>query len=292
MDWIIYILIRIFGGAAKEVFLKNGTEKYSPRIVLLEQQVTTFLTITIVSLLIGTNVLPDSQSLIFIGLGIITALGSYGKIKAIKINLSASAIVRSFSPIFPILLAVLFLNEAEYFDIRTLNGILRIIALALFPISILLIRSNKLQKKGQKNSRWLLYILVMIIGHGLSIFLQKYFLEFDNVWKASVYMRLGGTLFALGYALYKKEKWAFSKNRFKYSVTAGLLGTVSTTANRWSLLTAPLSLVMSFKKPLEVIVLTTIGLFGYGERKQLTALQKIGFLLSALILVLILTTTL
>ncbi|MBD3362817.1 hypothetical protein GF362_03800 [Candidatus Dojkabacteria bacterium] len=291
-NWITYAFASVSSLATKDILQKKIAKKNGVYSILSVQNFFSLIISLIIALFLGISLTLDREGLIFCLIALLQSIGSIGKANAIDVNMSATSIVNSFSPIFPIILAFIFLNEFVYFNPRSLEGLIRIFTLILLPIVILLLKSNKLGRKGKTNAFWIINILLQLVFHGLTTFLNKYYLDFNNIWKNIVYTRIVTFIVSSLFMLMKKEKWERTPKFLGKGFLNGSLIIFSASTHRTAVVLSPLSIYQTFRKPLLIIFSTLAGMQIFKEGKKLNKKQIAGFILGLISLLFIIFTSL
>ena len=285
MMWLFYLSSSLFVQLIKDVRRKKLATKHGVVQSITLEFIVAFLVTAFGVILFTDSFYIDKYSIIIFFVGVIDLLGSLGKTKALTINLASTSVTQSFSPIFPIILAVIFLGEFQLFNVSTTSGLIKILSLIIMPFALTLLRSDKLEGKDKVNSIWIKSILIMLFFHGLTNFLLKYVMVITNVLRLSVFHRFGKAVASFivmkqrGLKLHKKKSFIY------LATSNGVLVAITSLLAQLAIATAPLSVYLIIKKPSQVVLATLTGFFIYKENKNLSKKETLGFILAAIVLI-------
>jgi hypothetical protein len=286
MNWIFYTFLNNISLVSKDFLLKKNTKVFG----LLQFMATQNFFCSAITILIGFlvvgNIKFDGQVPLFALMAFLHAFAQTAKAKALAINMSLTSVASNFTPIFSITLAFLFLGENELFNIASTKGIMRICAIALFPIMLYLSSNGKKDVNGKTNLTWLLCIITQVLGHGITTFFYKYYLNVENLWSFLVVQRFFVSVFSFIFLL-PKRKYTLSAPMVKSGLLNGALIVVSSITDKMAIILAPLSLYLLLQKPVQTILTTMGGLFIFREKKVLTRNQWLGLALGAILTILV-----
>jgi len=282
VHWIGYLIIFVIAFSIKDGIRKKSLNKFDNMAVLSLEFTAAFFIFLLIALLSKTPLEINTYTLSFLGIGVLHGLGTVGKINAMNISLSKTSLVSKYSLLFPMLLGFFFLGEGNLFNIHSVEGVLKIIALALLPISIYLLQNDSENKNSKISSVWLWSMVQFFIFHATLEFFMKVNIEPGFIIQAAVFQRLSAAIITLIAAKLSKAKFPLTKQL--YGVTSGnaILINISYFSTLSALITAPLVIYKPLAKMLTVIITTAIGLFIFGEHKEITKHNKWGYLITGL----------
>ena len=191
------IFTRIVSNSYLNVFQKILTNKGNkPSIVNFY----TYLGLSILSLVL-IPYLQMSVSFVLIlnfsAMGILGALGNYFIIKALSHGeLSSLAPINSYKPVVALIVAFFYLKE-----IPSLS--------ALFGIILIILGTYILYKKGEYNTKSVLYRVFALIFSGTEAVFIKKIILITNIQTTFALWALSGLIFSLIFAIMSKHKFEF-----------------------------------------------------------------------------------
>lgn len=282
MHWLGYLTIYVIVFSIKDVIRKRSLNRFDNMAVLSLEFSATFLIFYFIASVLKISLDLNSYTLSFLGIGVLHGLGTVGKVNAMNISLSKTALISKYNIIFPMLLGFFFLGESTLLNFHSTAGILKILALILFPISLYLLQKINGDKNNKTSRVWLIGMAQFFIFHATLDYFMKTNIKPDLIIQAAVFQRLSAAVIALIAAWISKAKFPLTKQLFGISAGNGLLISTSYFCTLSALTTAPLIIYKPLTKMLTLIIITFSGLFIFGEYKKITSRNKWGYLATGL----------
>lgn len=162
-----------------------------------------------------------------------------------------SMLIISYSPVFPILYGVIFLNE----QISSLNCV----GLALLMISLFFVRESKKEKEKKFSVKWLISVIIVTLGNGLLAIVQKLQqLRFNNECN-NEFMIIGlavsaAVLLTGGIIKDRKQLREIVRYGIPYAGTAGIVNGVNNLLTIIVNTMLPLSVVSPFSAGMKIVI--------------------------------------
>jgi len=173
MHWIGYLIIFVIAFSIKDGIRKKSLNSFDNMAVLSLEFSAAFLIFLLIALVMKIPLTINSYTLSFLGIGVLHGLGTVGKINAMNISLSKTSLISKYNIFFPMLLGFFFLDEGKLLNFHSLEGILKVIALSLLPISIYLLQSDHRNKTNKTSKVWLWNMLQFFVFHATLDFFIK-----------------------------------------------------------------------------------------------------------------------
>ena len=282
MHWLGYLVIFVIAFSIKDVIRKRSLNRFDNMAVLSLEFSATFLIFSLIALILEVPLELNSYTLSFLGIGVLHGLGTVGKINAMNISLSKTTLISKYTIVFPMLLGFFFLGESALLAFNSVAGIFKIVALILFPISLYLLQKGNNNDSKKTSTIWLLSMAQFFVFHAFLEFLMKVNVRPDAIIQAAVFQRFSAATITLLSAWISRAKFPLTKQLFGISTGNGLLISISYFSTMSALTTAPLLIYKPLAKMLTLIIITSFGLFVFGEHRQITQRNKWGYLATGL----------
>lgn len=218
--------------------------------------------------------MPDC--FIVLGLGSFVCFGAYSQWRAIKINLSKTALFNPLSEALVIILSLIFLYEFKAWNVRLILGIILSFSAAY------LFRIQKTDMKNKNRKEWLFFTLAMVTILGIATFMMKFFSSKMPPAQFLMFWYCGAFLGSFPLLCFEKQ------NPFIYPgkaifliplVSLGILGNLATVY--WAFQLTEASRVMPFQKIGSTFLPILAGWFIFKERVGLSKREILAFLIGA-----------
>lgn len=170
MEWQFTLAILIAVNSAGHVLTKISANKTPSGATGLFYTSLFAMMLALLYAIVVENPQFDSQIIWLAAIGFVNTLGFYCQWRAFEISLSKSIIFIPVAALISTLLSLVFLREAALLNAQLFLGII-----FCFSAMWLLQHRPALQEKSETNKNWLVFILLMVAGYGLAIFLLKIF---------------------------------------------------------------------------------------------------------------------
>lgn len=274
MNWLfvvaIYLIVWVFGQTVLKFIVGN-----LPRAKALSFIFFLCAGIMFIYNFIFAELRFEKIFLVIIAVGLINACGATFRTKAYQYSLSKTNLFTPLAGVITITLAGLFLNEGALYNAGMILGVL-----LLFTASILLSKKGNQENDENPGMLWLLFILGMVLFEGFTIFMTKYFSFTVPQSTFLLYWYSGSFLGSLPIILLERndQKKFFQKNMLWVPLASlGLLGSMAILY--WAFQLAPAGVVDPIRRFGMSFLPIFIGWFVFKERKELTKIQIIGFIL-------------
>lgn len=214
-------------------------------------------------------------------IGVVNAFGAYCLWLAYRYSLSKTVLFLPLSGVITIGLAAIFLDETKIYNIGIFLGVIM-----LFVAAFLLSRTtNQVNQttEGKMNIKWLLAVTGVVLIVGVTIFLMKYFSLTIPSATFFIYWYSGSFLGVLPIIWFdrKDERKLFQKAAWWLPLSSiGIVGNLVMVY--WAFQLAPVGYV----EPIRYFGLAFLpilpGWFIFKEKKGLTKMQILGFILGAI----------
>lgn len=284
MDWEIILAIHLaiwtFGAAV----LKQITKKIPSAKAL------TVIFFICAASMFGYNLIfVDSVFVPFFlmisAVGFVNSYGSYCQLRAYKFSFSKTNLFLPLSSVITAGLAALFLEESKIYNSKVLFGVLFLLIAAVCLAS----KKNQKSEKGI-GIRWLIFALGMALIWGAAFFMVKFFSftipreTFLLYWYTGAFF---GTLSILGIGRIMKMEENQKQKTENISLgkawwlvlPASALILFSLATQYWTFQLAPAGAVESIRRFGMSLLPIPIGWYLFKEKRELTKVQTLGFIL-------------
>jgi len=283
MNWEIILAIHLIIWTFSAAILKHIAKKIPSAKAL------TIIFFLCAIMMLGYNLtLGDFRFapffLLISSVGFINSYGSYCQLRAYKFSFSKTNLFLPLSTVITAGLAALFLGESKIYNSKVLIGVLILLIAAVFL-------AFKKSQKEEKNigAEWLLFALGMASIWGMAFFMVKFFSftipreTFLLYWYIGAFFG-SSSILGLGRIIkieenqrQKAEKISFKKVWFV--IPASILILLSLTTQYWAFQLAPAGAVESIRRFGMSLLPIPIGWYFFKEKKELTKVQTLGFIL-------------
>ena len=285
MNWkfifIIYIIINLFAIVLIKIV---SNKKYSKALGIFYQYLFCFLIAGAYFTFSGANI--NKEICLTLMLGFMVAFGAYFQWRAYEISLSKTVLFSPLTPVLSIILALIFLGEAKFWNIQLIIGIaLSLLAMWLSQIS----RKSDNKEILKLNKKWLFFTLSMVIIFGLADFLMKLF-SFSIPRETFLFGWYGGTfLSSLLILKIERQKITILPKKIILLILPLSFSIVLVAfLGYWIFqLGGPVSLVTPLRWLVITIIPILFGWFIFKERKELSKREWLAFSLGIIGAVLI-----
>jgi len=213
--------------------------------------------------------------------GLLNAFGNYFQWEAQGLSESKTPLFFPLCDIGDIVLAMIFLKELKFWNIQLVLGAgLCFLALWLFKIGA------KGEKDEKLTSEWLFFVILMILVFTTDGFAVKVLASEYSVSRSTFLVGFYVGSFIGTFPLLKLRKQKITKIPIKTVLkisTVSIIIMTSISLEFWTYqLGGPISLVLPIKAIGISIVPTLLALFVFGEKKDLTKKEWLGFLAGAI----------
>jgi drug/metabolite transporter (DMT)-like permease len=221
----------------------------------------------------------EKSLLLIVPVGFLNAMGAYFQWRAYEFSFSKTVLFIPLSAVVTIVLAAIFLGEAAIYNLWMITGI------------ILLISATYLLKEPAKNSeqekinfKWLLFVLGFVFIFGTTVFIMKIFSSTDVSQKTFLLYWYSSSVLGTLPILWLERK----DKRKVFTKTAWLIPFSSIfLVGSWALVylavsLAPLGVVEPIRRFGMSVLPIPVGWFLYKEKRNLSKLQVLGFIIGAL----------
>ena len=275
--WIIAISLHLISWILSQMVLKYLVDKGVSRTKIIPfLYFGCFLTIATYNLFL-LNFPFRIEYLVVMLIALLNPYGNLCRISAYKHSLSKTNLVSPLSGILITGLSALLLSENVIYNPKTIIG-------STFLFGAIFLLSFRPEKGKMVNLNWLLLALGMIVIEGGTMFSQKYFSSDIPKSTFFLYWYFASTISALPILFYREKANPTRTSLFRLKeilliFTASLFLLGSTVNVYWAFQTAPAGLVEPIRRFGMAFLPIPIGWIIFKEKKQLTKLQIIGFIL-------------
>lgn len=282
MHWLWFVVLYVLFFSVKDIIRKYSLTKFDNLAVLSLEFVSTWLVFLVAAVVLRVPLELTTYSFVFLGLGVLHGLGTMGKVNAMNISLSQTLLISKYNILFPLVLAMIFLGEYQYFSPTTISGLLRIFALGMLPVVLFLLSQPKKNNFSFKSTGfvWFVSIVQFFFFHATLDFFIKMNIQPDQILQAALFQRMSAAVVVMSSALMTKAKFPLRKGLFGTSLLNGVLIAVAFFASISAISQAPLAVVKPIQKMATVVIITLVGLFFFGEKKKLSRRSIAGYVLS------------
>ncbi|MFH1822648.1 MAG: EamA family transporter [Patescibacteria group bacterium] len=220
--------------------------------------------------------------LIIAGVGLINSFACYSYWRAIDISLSKTALFTQADDIIAILLGFLFLNEIKFLKPELIFGLI----ICFGAASLLIFQSYKAKSTnlhGENNFKLILWVAGFSLIYGIAAFLMRYFAitgitfsTFLTSWYTGSFL---GALIILSFAGKNEAGKKLNLKSISGVFILSLVIWLSMLLGYWTVKLVPITVFQPIFLVSELILPALLGLYIFKERKKLTFLEKIAFLL-------------
>ncbi len=295
MFWLLPIFLKIIVGDLWGSWL---LKKISHKESRIERFAINYFVAAVVSVILAlyfNQIYFNAVFFILLGIGFANGFAAYGQWRAIDISLSKSYLFNWGYGVIAMLLGFFILGESKFINIPIGLGIvLSLISAILFAHSGYI--KHKEENNSGKTESLALYwwILLYSVIWGVTIFSMKYFaLENLGVFEMMHGRYLGSLISALVllFFIYLKQR-KLGRIDSKDMISSSLIALTVMAAFAfyyWSLILAPLVIVMPIFLFSEMVLPTLVGIFGFAEGKNFSRKEwlyfGLGFLGAVLIII-------
>lgn len=225
------------------------------------------------------------QGIVIFAVGLMESFSIAAYFAATRQHMSATAVFSyPFSQLLIILLAGIFFQEWKYFDVRHLQGIFNVVALALTIILMWVYQSKNISRRDLFKG-WSGTLMLSAIVVAISNIQSKWAVTNLGYTPAvsMVYEFLGIVAGGLFYVGYKKQGMRVGMENIAWGVLQGLLFGGSALWYIGLLRDAPLGVASILRRVIIVLVTVGAGMWGYGEGKRMEKRQIISIVLGLLV---------
>lgn len=277
MSWQFTLFILIIINICSITLVKIVSERVSKKSLgVFYQYLFCAIIATLYFLFFGNGDIGLAITLI-LGIGFLVGFGNYFQWRASELSLSKTALFFPLIQIIPITLAIIFLGEANLWNLKLISGVgLSFLAIWIFQAS----GGEKNKRKEILNKKWFFFTGFMIIIFGLTDFLAKLF-SFTLPREVFLMGWYNGA-FLSSLVILALEKQKIVKIPLK-TIFLILFLSISISATVFFLywtyqLGGQIGLVVPLRYLFITLIPVTLGWFIFKERKGLSKIEWLGFL--------------
>lgn len=277
MNWQLPLFLNIIFGTVRGYLDKTLVNRHDPFFVLLITEIWIGLFFFLVYLFIYSNFPPISVEMIIIGILFTFALGFY--LEAIKISLSKSIILISYSLLFTMILSAIFLGEWRIFDLATLIGWKNFGGISLALASMYFLLKSHTRKEEKIERKFFYFVSAAILLFGIGNFLNKSYLQTLNEMDLIIPQIIGALLVLIPINILRKNTFKKDRNFHLLALFDGFIIFLAVWTFTIALKYGPAVLVFPIQTVLGTISVALIGLYVFNEVTSFTREKKIGLIL-------------
>lgn len=286
MTWQVALIFLIITGSAGEILTKLVTNRLPDRQTargVFWQYLICALLVAAFAIKSGDVVVNGAFAAVC-AIGVVNAFGNYFMWRAMAASLAKTALFLPMIGVVPIILAVVILNEIALWNVTLTIGI------AACFIAAWLFSTRSRDKDDARDSKWLVWVVGMILAQGVASFSVKWFsteITLSSFLLAWYSFSFVGSIILL----FIERATPFKLGPLNLAAIFGVsLSIVVALAllNRTYEMGGPVSIIQSVYGLTTTMLAILAGLLFFKEAKTLTRRDGVGFVLGLLGVVLVL----